>query len=427
MDQQNSLNSNIESAGTSTQNQQQPGGMGIVFGAIPPEPTQEAIDGIRFDFCDGARVKFPKEAKSYRIRFVDLDNMVTLYDSIVPPGGDVIAASNKKYFVRWRIILSRPDNDELLFAHDYDATGKEVMIRFPVHTLGDTIAWFSYVEKFQKKHRCKLICVVSPWFADIVRKQYPDITFIAVQDVEKYRPYANYNIGLFDIGESDHQEIDHRFVGLHKTSARILGVDDSEEPPRFDLSAKRKIKEKYVCIAVQSTSLAKYWNHPVGWEMTVDFLKKQGYRVLCVDKNAIGGKCGTYIRVPAGAEDFTGDKPLQERIDLIKDADFFIGLSSGLSWLAWGCRVPVVLISGFTLPHNEFYTPYRVFNPHVCSGCWNDFQNFDLKDFWYCPRQGNSDRKFECTGMISPDKVIDTVKKVIADLEKKQIIHKNKK
>lgn len=53
--------------------------------------------------------------------------------------------------------------------------------------------------------------------------------------------------------------------------------------------------------------------------MTVDFLKKQGYRVLCIDKNAIGGKCGTYIRIPAGAEDFTGDKPLQERIDLIKE------------------------------------------------------------------------------------------------------------
>ena len=37
-----------------------------VFGAIPPEPTQEAIDGIRFDFNCGLRVKIPK-GKAYRV------------------------------------------------------------------------------------------------------------------------------------------------------------------------------------------------------------------------------------------------------------------------------------------------------------------------------------------------------------------------
>ena len=45
--------------------------------------------------------------------------------------------------------------------HDFDATDKDVVVRFPVHTLGDTIAWFSYVERFQQKLNCKLTCVVS--------------------------------------------------------------------------------------------------------------------------------------------------------------------------------------------------------------------------------------------------------------------------
>ena len=40
--------------------------------------------------------------------------------------------------------------------------------------------------------------------------------------------------------------------------------------------------------------------------------------------------------IPYGAEDFTGRRPLQERIDLLYHADFFIGLSSGLSWVANG-------------------------------------------------------------------------------------------
>lgn len=407
---------NTETAESIQSSTTQPhGGTPVFYGPIPQEPTQEAVDGILYDFNNGARVKFPKGAKSYRIRFVDLDNMVTLYDGIVPPGGDYIATSEKKYFVNFRIVLSKPENDELIFSHDYDARDKEVIVRLAVHTLGDSIGWFSYVERFQQKTGCRLTCVVSPWFREIVCKQYPSISFISEEEVEQHRPYANYNIGLYPIGDSFNQPIDHRYIGLHRTSAHILGVDDSDCPPRFDLSAKRKIQEKYVCIAVQSTSLAKYWNHPTGWDTVVSYLKDQGYRVLCIDQTSIGGKCGTFIRIPAGAEDYTGDHPLQARIDLIKDADFFVGLSSGLSWLAWGCQVPVVMISGFTLPINEFFTPYRVFNPNVCNGCWNEFKDFDLSDFWYCPRHGKTDRRFECSGLISPEKVIDTIKQLIRD------------
>ena len=66
-----------------------------------------------------------------------------------------------------------------------------------------------------------------------------------------------------------------------------MGVDPADEPPRFDLSAKRQIKEKYVCIAAQSSSQAKYWNNPYGWMSVVQFLKDNGYRVLCIDKEKV--------------------------------------------------------------------------------------------------------------------------------------------
>ena len=63
--------------------------------------------------------------------------------------------------------------------------------------------------------------------------------------------------------------------------------------------------------------------------------------------------------IPHGVEDETGDRPLLERARWLKHAEFFVGLSSGLSWLAWAMDVPVVLISGFTAATNEFATPYR--------------------------------------------------------------------
>jgi len=86
-------------------------------------------------------------------------------------------------------------------------------------------------------------------------------------------------------------------------------------------------------------------------------LKELSYRVLCVDRERVTmhGLHGSTI--PYGAEDYTGDRPLEERLDLISRAEFFMGLPSGLSWLAWGAGVPVVMIVGFTMPGTEFAPP----------------------------------------------------------------------
>ncbi len=397
-------------SGTGADGQQPPPPPASVFGSIPEIPTQEAIDDIRFDFNFGLRVKVPKNGKSYRIRFVDLDNKCNLFDIVTPKDQEGVIVSKKRYYVNFRLVISRPEDDQLLFMHDFNAKGKDVVLRFPEPGLGDAIAWFSYMERFQQKHQCNLTCVVADWFSAIVRKQYPQIRFEPKQEGKTYDSYATYDIGLGAIGDFDFQPIDHRYVGLHRTVARILDVGDEEIPPRFDLSAPRKIKEKYVCIAVQATGLAKLWNNPIGWDTVVDFLLSKGYRVLCIDKERFTGLGGTYNRKPEKAEDFTGNRPLQERIDLIKDADFFIGLSSGLSWLAWGCKVPVVLISGFTNPINEFHTPYRVFNRNVCNSCWNDMTiKYELSNYWTCPRLGDKNNRFECSAMITPEKVIETI------------------
>ena len=135
---------------------------------------------------------------------------------------------------------------------------------------------------------------------------------------------------------------------------------------------RRPIEEPYVCIAVQSTTQAKYWNNPEGWHEVVRFLKEAGYRVVCIDRSPTHGGGLVWNHIPNGAEDETGDHPLAERARWLKHAEFFVGLSSGLSWLAWSVGTPVVMISGFTHPVNEFATPYRVVNYHACNSCWND-------------------------------------------------------
>ena len=101
---------------------------------------------------------------------------------------------------------------------------------------------------------------------------------------------------------------------------------------------------------MQSTTQSKYWNNPTGWHEIVAFLKEAGYRVICIDQKRVHGTGLVWNHIPHGAEDETGDQPLAERARWLKHAEFFVGLSSGLSWLAWAAGTPVVMISGFHAP-----------------------------------------------------------------------------
>ena len=83
----------------------------------------------------------------------------------------------------------------------------------------------------------------------------------------------------------------------------------------------RPIPEPYVCIAVQSTTQSKYWNNPTGWHEIVRFLKEAGYRVICIDQKPVHGTGLIWNHIPNGAEDETGDRPLQERARWLKHAD----------------------------------------------------------------------------------------------------------
>ena len=87
-----------------------------------------------------------------------------------------------------------------------------------------------------------------------------------------------------------------------------IGISQSAPPkgPAVPSSAPGQIKEKYVCIAAQSSSQAKYWNNPFGWREVVNFLKDNGYRVLCIDKEAVHGADLVWNHIPDGTEDFKG-------------------------------------------------------------------------------------------------------------------------
>jgi autotransporter strand-loop-strand O-heptosyltransferase len=378
------------------------------FRAPAAKPTQQGPGGIRFDFNDGCRVTVPDGDWHVHLRDAVTNN--TLFEARTSAGG---VTSSKKYFVPFEIEVR--SGEDVVLRHRLDFTNQKVLIQFPVGTLGDLIAWFPYAAKFARLHPCDVTCSMGAPMIELFRKLYPAITFVTPEELDPEQFYATYNIGLFFDDESNnHQPCDFRLVGLHRTAGYILGVDPEEEPPGLNLpDDTRPILEKYVCIAAQSTTQCKYWNNPLGWRELVQFLKEHGYRVICIDQKATHGTGTVWNHIPYGSEDQTGDKPLAERARWLKHADFFVGLSSGLSWLAWAVGTPVVMISGFTHPTNEFHSLYRVINYHTCNSCWNDVRvKFDHKDFLWCPRHAGTPRQFECTRLITTEHVENTIRRI---------------
>jgi autotransporter strand-loop-strand O-heptosyltransferase len=399
--------SSATTAGTQSQS------AGAAKPAYPPAaavPTQEAPKGVRFDFNEGCRVLLPEDEHPWRVRIFDLDTGNILYETELKAGR---VSSTKRYYVRFRIDVWQ--EGESVLAHEYSAAGQPVLINFPVGTLGDTLGWFPYAVKFQQRHKCRLTCAMAERLIPLFRDTHPQIEFVTHEEAKTERFYATYNIGLFfDDRDGVFQPSDFRHVGLHRTAGYILGVDPTEARPKIALpDAARPLAEPYVCIAVQSTTQSKCWNNPTGWREIVSFLKEAGYRVVCIDQKPVHGTGIVWNHIPHGAEDETGDRPLLERANWLRHADFFIGLSSGLSWLAWSVGTPVVLISGFTHPTNEFTTPYRVINYHACNSCWNDPRHrFDHHDFLWCPRHADTPRQFECTRLITADQVKQVVRRI---------------
>lgn len=392
--------------------------------AYPPAaavPTQTGPDGIRFDFNQGARVSLPpRETGTWKVRLRDLDSGNILFES---ENKGAYINSAKRWYVRFKVeIWAQTEEAEPVevLAHDFDLAGKDVLIQFPVGTLGDILAWFPYAVRFAERHpTARVTCALSGLIIPLLADAYPNLRLLTHEAVVEQKlvdtVYATYSIGLFfDDTACDWQPTDFRHVGLHRTAGYILGVDPTEAPPRLSLpDESRPIAEPYVCIAVQSSSGCKYWTNPNGWRDVVAFLKQAGYRVICIDQKPVHGHGLMWTHIPHGAEDETGDKPLAERARYLRHAEFFIGLSSGLAWLAWAAGTPVVLISGFTHPTNEFETPYRVINWHACNSCWNDpKERFNHHDFLWCPRHAGTPRQFECSRLITVSAVTQTIQRI---------------
>ena len=228
-----------------------------------------------------------------------------------------------------------------------------------------------------------------------------------------------YEVGWFYNDETDKlhgfkQPSDPKSYTLQQTATNILGLEYKEIIPKMDYKiSKRPIKEKYVCISPHASAGAKYWQHPTGWQDTIDYLNNNGYKVVLISKEKHNDNWENR-KLPLGKPfkniiDKTGNIPMDDIINLIHHSELYIGVSSGLAWLSWALKKQVVMISGFSSDWTEFTINIeRIINKDVCNSCFNNFK-LDASDWDWCPVHKNTSRQFECTKKILPETVIEGI------------------
>ena len=367
--------------------------------------VKESNRKFNINFVDGPFVEILDNVDlSYKIDFVNRKNNKIEYSTILR--SNHWCKSSIKYYVDWEIRITGIDND-YVGTYLMDLKDKRVLVGYETKSLGDNIAFIPYVEEFRKQNNCHVIC--STFYNDLFKKDYPEIEFIEPgTNVENI--YALYRLGIFyDSKQIDYSRhpINPIKEPLMKVATDILGIKYKET--KVKLPKLSKSKKKRVCIAIHTTAQAKYWNNPTGWQDVVDYIKGKGYEVRLLSREE-DGYMGNLN--PKGV---TKQPPsnTKEILKTIQESKLFIGISSGLSWLAWGADIPVVIISGFTDKHLEPMDGVtRIINKEVCNSCWHTHE-FDPGDWNWCPVHKNTDKQFECSKEITSETVIQEIEKFL--------------
>lgn len=361
---------------------------------ISHNPKKKDNNRIEVTYMEGPKVEIlGNHPNEYFVEFIDGDGEVRHSDTIK---NNMWTSASAKYYVDWTIKVNGVIVDE------FSLKNKKVLISFESKSIGDTIAWAPYVTKLSEEKECEVVVSTfhNDWFRNL--KKYKNITFI--EPGMSINCDVIYRIGWFydDMKEPKKPNT----LPLQQTITNIVGLDFKELESKIDFTPKnRPIKEKYITFTNESTAQLKLWNNKKGWEELINYLTSKGYKVINVSMD------GENIK---GSEKIENTS-IPNTLNYIYHSEFFIGLSSGLSWLSWSIGKHVVMISNFTEEGHEFTSNCtRITNTSVCNSCWNNPNfKFDKGDWFWCPIWKNTPRQFECHKSITSEIVIEQIEHLL--------------
>jgi autotransporter strand-loop-strand O-heptosyltransferase len=272
-----------------------------------------------------------------------------------------------------------------------DFTNRTLLLHFDSFCLGDTICFSSFIDPFIEYHKPKKI-YISTFFPHLFKSKDIDrYEFIKANDPN----YIEVD-RLLDIGY-DKGNLNHTLNGMMYATKDTMMLPQDTKPGKCPvIPYEINKKNNKISIAPESLKKIARWDYEGGWQEIVNKLTSSGYEITNVSyENTLNIE---------GVTNCNGFDDITVSLTHILESKIFIGLSSGLSWLAWAYDIPVVMISNFTKKQNEFDC-FRVSNPKVCNGCFNMFMNIQT----HCPVFLGTGRENECHLKITPEMVWEKI------------------
>ena len=389
---------------------------------------EEIYPNIFVNLRYGFNIQCSPELKGeYEVFLYDEDNPNEKHLFTLEP--NFFVKTNREFFTNWKLVLLENNVGKILeYKPNYE--NKKVLIHLWSSALGDTISWLPYCEEFRKKHNSEVF--VFTHFKSFFNETYKNINWIEnyneINEDDFYAAYAivvgisqdEHQIGIKKLNYFYSKKINIKYVDnltffdtrlhkehpmyipLQKIASNTLGIDFKEIRPEINVkNNNRPIDKKYICISeFASANGLKVWNNKIGWQTLVDNLVKLGYEVVSISKEKSNLKNITKRN---------GNYDLNDRSWYLKHSEFYIGMPSGLSWLAWAVGKKVVMIGGFSEDWFEFKeNNIRVKNYQACNGCFNSIEHADKLCCYhdsFCPENKN----FECSRKISPKMVLEKI------------------
>lgn len=282
--------------------------------------------------------------------------------------------------------------------------------------LGDTLACIGVVEYYrcvQKLGVVEFDCI--EWMWDYLRPSYPNIIFKHIDEPQICLDYhfdlpvqKGFAYDLFQIPEIFKYDFDWDFI-----------------PPTIEYKPKKakSIMSKYFTFSMHSTAQVKYWNSgnrneqtkSPKWRDLCSELSNIGIEGVLVDKHYGFGQAPHWNEPPDNCTKVIG-KSFDEVLDTIYYSDFFVGLSSGMSWVALAMGKKTCVIAPWVYADNEFGSSngqwLRIESKSSCTNCWaTQSHNFDKSDWYWCPHKKGTTEEYTCSSSIMATDVINEMKK----------------
>lgn len=306
------------------------------------------------------------------------------------------------YMAPW--IIKFTHKGKTVFETQLSYENCQVVIMFATEALGDTLAWVPCIEEWVRKNNPSKLYLITKW-NNIFDRSKMDSRIIFKENLDEVRaenPHISvmYHVGIprdfnkaLDLSKNHANSVVWVETNMIHTMNFSLGLDIKERKPNLVELSDERPNFKYVTLCTTSSQRLKTVLNPMLWVVLIANLKAMGLEVVVV---------GNKPNILPDTIDGTGDD-ITKAMKLIRDAEFHIGLSSGLSWMAWAYNKYVLMIGNFTHQGYEFQDKLtRVMNVH---GNHSVFNNINIP---WVPRESwdpfNDD--LEMARNISPEMAV---------------------